>query len=158
MAKFLQKACIILADISSVESQKGAINIQRCSIENQKGAINIQRCSIENQKGAINIQRCSIENQKGAIAVQSQWWLVIAPFWLATSNFSKKQEESMAFVKQKYWKSMYKVNGYNLLNYPISRIKLRFENSYTVWGPIMGRVQLMGMFHSSALIVNSLIN
>ena len=28
----------------------------------------------------------------------------------------------------------------------------------TVWGPIMGRVQLMGMFHSFALIVNSLIN
>ena len=25
--------------ISSVESQKGAINIQRCSVENQKGAI-----------------------------------------------------------------------------------------------------------------------
>ena len=29
---------------------------------------------------------------------------------------------------------------------------------HTVWGPIMGRVQLMGMFHSFALIVNSLIN
>ena len=28
----------------------------------------------------------------------------------------------------------------------------------TVWGPIMGRVQLMGIFHSFALIVNSLIN
>ena len=28
----------------------------------------------------------------------------------------------------------------------------------TFWGPIMGRVQLMGMFHSFALIVNSLIN
>ena len=28
--------------ISSVESQKGAINIQRCSVENQKGAIPVQ--------------------------------------------------------------------------------------------------------------------
>ena len=56
--------------ISSVESQKGAITIQRCSIENQKGTITIQRCSIENQKGAITIQRCSVENQKGAITIQ----------------------------------------------------------------------------------------
>ena len=31
-------------------------------------------------------------------------------------------------------------------------------NYSTVWGPIMGRVQLMGMFDSFALIVNSLIN
>ena len=29
--------------------------------------------SVENQKGAINIQRCSVENQKGTIAVQSIW-------------------------------------------------------------------------------------
>ena len=34
-------------DVSSVESQKGAITIQRCSVENQKGTITIQRCSIE---------------------------------------------------------------------------------------------------------------
>ena len=71
---------------SSVESQKGAIKIQRCSVENQKGAINIQRCSVENQKGAINIQRCSVENQKGAIAVQSLFILVIAPFWFSTKH------------------------------------------------------------------------
>ena len=31
-------------------------------------------------------------------------------------------------------------------------------NLNTVWGPIMGRVQLMGMFHTFALIVISLIN
>ena len=30
--------------------------------------------SVESQKGAINIQRCSIENQKGTIAMQSLWW------------------------------------------------------------------------------------
>ena len=30
-----------MEDISSVESQKGAITIQRCSVENQKGAITI---------------------------------------------------------------------------------------------------------------------
>ena len=29
--------------------------------------------SVESQKGAINIQRCSVENQKGAIGVQSLW-------------------------------------------------------------------------------------
>ena len=29
--------------------------------------------SVESQKGAITIQRCSVENQKGAIAVQSLW-------------------------------------------------------------------------------------
>ena len=29
----------VLVSVSSVESQKGAINIQRCSLENQKGAI-----------------------------------------------------------------------------------------------------------------------
>ena len=29
--------------------------------------------SVERQKSAINIQRCSVENQKGAIAVQSLW-------------------------------------------------------------------------------------
>ena len=52
--------------------------------------------SVESQKGAINIQRCFIENQKGAIAVNVYgdsapfWfsmeylWIVIAPFWLST--------------------------------------------------------------------------
>ena len=30
---------IYVFDTSSVESQKGAINIQRCLVENQKGAI-----------------------------------------------------------------------------------------------------------------------
>ena len=29
--------------------------------------------SVESQKGIIAIQRCSVENQKGAIAVQSAW-------------------------------------------------------------------------------------
>ena len=29
--------------------------------------------SVESQKSAINIQRCSVENQKGTIAVQSIW-------------------------------------------------------------------------------------
>ena len=29
--------------------------------------------SVESQKGIIAIQRCSVENQKGAIAVQSVW-------------------------------------------------------------------------------------
>ena len=29
--------------------------------------------SVESQKGVIAVQRCSIENQKGAIAVQSLW-------------------------------------------------------------------------------------
>ena len=29
--------------------------------------------SVESQKGAMNIQRCSVENQKDAIAVQSPW-------------------------------------------------------------------------------------
>ena len=39
------------------------------SVESQKGAITIQKCSFENQKGAITIQRCFFENQKGAIAI-----------------------------------------------------------------------------------------
>ena len=43
------------------------------SVESQKGAINIQRCSVENQKGTINIHRCSLENHKGTIAVQCLW-------------------------------------------------------------------------------------
>ena len=30
--------------------------------------------------------------------------------------------------------------------------------SSTVWSPVLGRVQLLGMFHCFALIVNSLIN
>ena len=30
--------------------------------------------SVENQKGAINIKRCSVENQKDALAVQCLWW------------------------------------------------------------------------------------
>ena len=29
--------------------------------------------SAESQKGVIAVQRCSVENQKGAIAVQSLW-------------------------------------------------------------------------------------
>ena len=29
--------------------------------------------SVESQKGVIEAQRCSVENQKGAIAVQSEW-------------------------------------------------------------------------------------
>ena len=32
---------------SSVQSQKGAIAIQRCFVESQKGAFAIQRCSVE---------------------------------------------------------------------------------------------------------------
>ena len=47
--------------------------------------------SVESQKGAIDIQRCSVENQKGAIAVQSLRWQhlsgsQIVPFWLSTDN------------------------------------------------------------------------
>ena len=42
--------------MSSIKSQKGIMNTQRCSVENQKGVINTQRCSIENQKGAITVQ------------------------------------------------------------------------------------------------------
>ena len=33
-----------------------------------------QISSVESQKGAINIKRCSVEIQKGTIAVQSPWW------------------------------------------------------------------------------------
>ena len=58
---------ILPPEILSVESQKGANTIQRCSVESQKGTINIQRSSVENQKGTITIQRCSVENQKGTI-------------------------------------------------------------------------------------------
>ena len=36
--------------------------------------INPHNSSVESQKGTINIQRCSVENQKGAIPVQSLWW------------------------------------------------------------------------------------
>ena len=40
LCSFAEQAdCII--DISSVESQKGVIAVQRCSVENQKGAIAI---------------------------------------------------------------------------------------------------------------------
>ena len=49
-----------------------------------KYCICIQISSVESQKGANNIQRCSLENQKGAIAVQSLW--VIAPFWSSTEH------------------------------------------------------------------------
>ena len=52
MCLFEYEAC---EAISSVESQKGAINIQICSVENQKDAINIHICSVENQKGAITV-------------------------------------------------------------------------------------------------------
>ena len=37
--------------MSSVESQKGTITIQRCSVENQKGTITIQRCSCWEPEG-----------------------------------------------------------------------------------------------------------
>ena len=49
------QACMYDMHISSVDSQKGAITIQRCSTENQKGAITIQRCSVGNQKGTVAI-------------------------------------------------------------------------------------------------------
>ena len=39
-------------DISSVESQKSAINIQRCSIENQKVAIAVQNLSWQCPSGS----------------------------------------------------------------------------------------------------------
>ena len=42
--------------------------------------------SVESQKGVINIQRCSIENQKGLIAVQSTKSMAIAPFWFSTKH------------------------------------------------------------------------
>ena len=54
--------------------------------------------SVESQKGAITIQRCSVENQKGAIAIDivtviAPFWfstehllILIAPFWLITDN------------------------------------------------------------------------
>ena len=34
--------CLVLFHMSSVDSQKGVITIQRCSVENQKGAIAVQ--------------------------------------------------------------------------------------------------------------------
>ena len=85
---------------SSVESQKGAINIQRCSVENQKGAINIQRCSVENQKGAINIQRCSVENQKGAINIP----------YLFHWEPNKKEQIGVKFLKKEHEFHMFTVN------------------------------------------------
>ena len=81
---------------SSVESKKGANNIQRYSIKNQN-ILNIDSIllalnwplmstisgtespisSADNQKGINAVQRCSVENQKGAFALQI---LAIAPF------------------------------------------------------------------------------
>ena len=43
--------------------------------------------SVENQKGAIYIQRCSVEHQKGAIA-QCTLSMAIAPFWLSIDHTS----------------------------------------------------------------------
>ena len=48
--------------------------IFKSSVESQKGAIAIERCSIENQKGAITIETCSVENQKDAIAIDFVQW------------------------------------------------------------------------------------
>ena len=63
--------------------------------------------SVESQKGINDVQRCSVENQKGTVAVQSHrcfykvymvitpfWfsmehlWIEIAPFWLSTDDMS----------------------------------------------------------------------
>ena len=46
--------------------------------------------------------------------------------------------------------------GISSKKFPVNMCK--YSNSTTVWGPILGRVQLLGMFHSFELIVNSLIN
>ena len=51
-------------------------------VESQKGAINIPRCSVENQKGAITIPKCSVENQKGHYRCMTP--IAIAPFWFST--------------------------------------------------------------------------
>ena len=44
-------------------------NKSKLSVESQKGAITIQRCSVEKHKGAINIQRSFVKNQNTAIAI-----------------------------------------------------------------------------------------
>ena len=74
--------------------------------------------SVESQKGPINNQRCSIENQKGTITVQSMvitpfWfstehlWIVIAPFWFSTDgmylhfSFNLKAEHSIVTISKR---------------------------------------------------------
>ena len=59
----------IITPIASVESQKGAITIQRCPIENQKGAI------------AIDIVHCTLLVLNG-----TSLNILIAPFWLTTDD------------------------------------------------------------------------
>ena len=57
--------------------------------------------SLESQKGALTIQRCSVKNQKGAIVIDiictaiAPFWfstehleILIAPFWLSTDGIN----------------------------------------------------------------------
>ena len=53
------------------------------SVESQKGAINIQRCSVENRKGTIVVQSLCGDN---TLLVHKETSIVIVPFWLSTYN------------------------------------------------------------------------
>ena len=101
---FMSYQIHLKVDISSVESQKGVIEIQRfilflfiyfhswvggpfSSADFQRG----QRCSVENQKGAI---RCTMSMTIAPFWFSAEhFWIAITPFWLSTDDINAENNK-----------------------------------------------------------------
>ena len=74
--------------------------------------------------------------------------------WISYSNF---YEYSLFLMELPPFEDWQQIWVFKVVDWTF--IKTAIQIIITVWGPIMGSmVQLMGMFHSFALMVNSLIN
>ena len=54
-------------DVSSVESQKGAANIQRCSVENQAGAITVH--TVNGDRTLLVLSETSVNSDSALLAL-----------------------------------------------------------------------------------------
>ena len=59
--------------ILSIESQKGAINIQRCSIENQKGILALQVYNVYGDSALLVLSRISLKSVNALLAFTQRY-------------------------------------------------------------------------------------
>ena len=60
------------------------LHVEILKKQHKGNCCNYKLSSVESQKGAITIQRCSVENQKGAITIDIR--TAITPFWFSTEH------------------------------------------------------------------------
>ena len=61
-------------DVSSVESQKGAVNIQRCSVENQKGTIAVH--TVNGDRTLLVLSETSMNSDSALLVLNWRYFTV----------------------------------------------------------------------------------